>query len=73
MNTSDKLLKAIDVAEILNVSRALAYRLIQKGDIPVIRINSSVRVRPIDLEHFIQRCLSDSYHESSNSILESIK
>jgi excisionase family DNA binding protein len=49
-----KLLRANDVAKILNISRALAYRLIQEGKIPSVRFNTSVRVRQQDLERFIQ-------------------
>ena len=52
-NQVQRLLKATDVARVLNVSRALAYRLIQNGDIPVIRINRAVRVEPSDLKAFI--------------------
>ena len=48
-----RLLKASDVAKYLNISIALAYRLMQKGEIPVIRIHKSVRVREADLEEFI--------------------
>ena len=51
-----RLLKATDIAKILNISRALAYRLIQNGEIPVIRINHAVRVSPSDLEAFISKC-----------------
>ena len=51
---TDQLLKAVEVAHILNISRSLAYRLLQKGVIPVIRINQAVRVHPRDLEQFIQ-------------------
>jgi excisionase family DNA binding protein len=50
----ESLLKASDVARILNISRALAYRLLQKGDIPVVRINHAVRVKPKDLETYIE-------------------
>jgi excisionase family DNA binding protein len=49
----ESLLKATDVARILNISRALAYRLLQKGDIPVVRINHAVRVKPKDLKAYI--------------------
>jgi excisionase family DNA binding protein len=61
----EKLLKAIEVAEILNISRALSYRLLQQGEIPVVKIGSAVRVRPIDLERFIQKCRSDDYQNTS--------
>ena len=60
-----RLLKASDVARILNISRALSYRLLQQGEIPVVRINRAVRVRPADLESFIQKSLNggfDHYH-----------
>ena len=55
----EKLLKAEDVAEILNVSRSFVYALIQNGQIPGVRLNRSVRVRPEDLELFLTRNLSD--------------
>ena len=58
LSKEEKLLKANDVARILNVSRALAYRLIQQGEIPVIRIRHAVRVKPSDLEVFINNCRS---------------
>ncbi len=48
------LLRANDVARILNISKALAYRLMEEGKIPTVRINRSVRVRPEDLEQYIQ-------------------
>jgi excisionase family DNA binding protein len=54
-----KLLKAVDIARILNISKALAYRLIQQGEIPAVRINNSVRVKPSDLEEFVNRCRKD--------------
>ena len=50
-----QLLKVADVARILNFSRSLAYRLLQRGKIPSIRINQSVRVDPEDLQLFIER------------------
>lgn len=52
------LLKASDVAKRLNIGRSLAYRLMQDGEIPTIRFNRSVRVRPCDLDEFINRCWS---------------
>lgn len=52
------LLKASDVANILNIGLSKAYQLIQSGDIPAIRFDRSVRVRPCDLDEYIQRCWS---------------
>ena len=50
---SEKLYRSSDVAIILNISRALAYRLLAEGTIPSIRFGRTVRVRPEDLEKFI--------------------
>jgi excisionase family DNA binding protein len=51
-----QLLKVSDIAKYLNISRAMVYRLIQNGEIPVIRIKSAVRVRQADLQEFINKC-----------------
>lgn len=50
---ADQLLKAKDISKILNISRSMAYRLLDEGVIPSIRINQAVRVHPKDLAHFI--------------------
>ena len=48
------LLKASDVARRLNISRSLAYQLMQTGEIPTVRIrNKIVRVYEPDLEQYI--------------------
>ena len=59
-----RLLRAQDVAVILNISRSLAYRLLQSGKLPVIRVERSVRIRPEDLEAYIisNRVESQSMH-----------
>ena len=49
-----KQLKATEVANILNISRAMAYRLMQQGDIRTVRISGSRRVRAGDLEKYIE-------------------
>jgi len=54
------LLKAIDVAKRLQISKSLAYRMMQSGEIPTVRFNRSVRVRLRDLEGFIQNHLYSS-------------
>jgi len=48
------LLKAKDVAEILKVRRAMAYNLMQRGEIPTVRIGKARRVRPEDLIKYIE-------------------
>jgi len=55
---TNPLMKVSDVATRLNISRSLAYQLMQRGEIPTVRINSAVRVRPGDIEAYIQNCLS---------------
>jgi excisionase family DNA binding protein len=46
MNTQPQglLLRGGEVAKVLGVSRAMAYRLMQRGELPVVRIGSCVRV-----------------------------
>ncbi len=51
------LLNAQQVAEILNIAQSTAYLLIQQKAIPSVRIGRAVRVRPIDLERYIQNNL----------------
>jgi excisionase family DNA binding protein len=58
-----KLLKATDVAEILNISRSMSYRMIQTGQIRSVNIGSARRVRPIDLVDFITRNLTPSTNQ----------
>ncbi len=53
--TEERLLKPSEVAAFLNISRAMSYRLLQSGKIPVIRINRMVRVRPNDLQRFLEQ------------------
>ncbi len=48
------LLTGDDVARILQVSRSYAYMLLQRNEIPAVRLGRAVRVRPEDLEAFIQ-------------------
>lgn len=62
MHTPDScspLLKPGDVAIYLNISRSLAYHLLQTGQIPSIRIGTAVRVREQDLTDYIinHRCV----------------
>jgi excisionase family DNA binding protein len=52
------LMRAAEVAQVLNVSASLAYKLMESGAIPTVRMNRSVRVRPEDLNEYIQRCWS---------------
>ena len=49
----ERLIKATDVAAILNISRAMAYRLIQQGEIRSVCIGAARRVRLADLHNYI--------------------
>ena len=51
----DTLLKPRDAAQMLNISRSLVYQLIRSGEIPVVRIKSTVRIKAKDLEVFIEK------------------
>ncbi len=54
----DTLLKGDQVARILNVSRSYAFLLMQRDEIPTVRLGRSVRVRPSDLERFISESIN---------------
>lgn len=58
-----KLLRATEVAQILNVSRAFAYRLMQQGRIRTVVIAKIRRVRPADLQDFIENSLVPSVYQ----------
>ncbi len=47
------------IANLLKISKALAYRLIAQGQIPSVRFGRVVRVREQDLENFIARNQND--------------
>ena len=61
INTFEKLLKPIEVANFLNISRAYAYQLLKKGEIPTVHIGNAIRVRPDDLQRYIIENLISSY------------
>ena len=51
------LLKANDVAERLNISRSQAFYIMRNGVIATVRFGKLTRVRPEDLEEFIENKL----------------
>jgi excisionase family DNA binding protein len=57
-NTLPRLLSAEQVAEHLNVSRDLVYRIAQRGDIASIRIGTGVKTRvvfhPDDVRRYVE-------------------
>jgi len=58
-------LRATEIAEILKISKALAYRLMAQGQINSVRFGRTVRVRLEDLEIFIQRNLTNPMVQSN--------
>ena len=48
------LLTAPDIARILQISRAHAYRMMGRGEIPTVTFGHLRRVRPTDLYRFIE-------------------
>lgn len=50
-----KFFTAVEIANILKISKALAYRLISQEKIPSIRFGRTVRVKEADLQHFIEQ------------------
>ncbi|HSY38908.1 MAG TPA: helix-turn-helix domain-containing protein [Polyangia bacterium] len=49
----DRLLRVAEVAEQLAVGAWAVYKLREDGDLPHVRINNSIRVRPADLSELI--------------------
>ncbi len=56
----NKLLKADQLANILNISRSKAYQLMRNGEIPTITIGKNVRVSQKDLEDYIEQNRSNN-------------
>ena len=59
----ETLLNASEVAEALNISRAFAYKLMRRGKIRTVVMEGARRVRPQDLKHYIESCLTPSLDE----------
>jgi len=58
LRDDEQLLNATDVAHFLNISRAMAYRLMQHGKIRTVSIGTAKRVRTKDLRNFVENNLS---------------
>jgi excisionase family DNA binding protein len=48
-----RLLRIDDVAERLSVSRSMAWKLVAIGELRSLRIGRAVRIRPEDLESYL--------------------
>ena len=49
----NRLLRVTEVAEMLGVGAWRIYQVCETGELPHVRINNSIRVRPADVEAFI--------------------
>lgn len=58
LRDGEQLLNATDVAHFLNISRAMAYRLMQHEKIRTVSIGTAKRVRTKDLRNFVENNLS---------------
>jgi excisionase family DNA binding protein len=59
-----RLLNALEVSQILGLGHSTIYQLIRQGELPCVRFGRAVRVRPEDLDIFIQA------NRSSSELLE---
>lgn len=56
------LLRGIEVAEALGISRALAYRWMASGVLPTIRVSRSIRVPHDELRRWIEARTENPVH-----------
>jgi len=57
--TAARLLRIEDVADRLTVSRSMAWKLVAGGELRSVRIGRSVRVRPADLEAYVENAVRE--------------
>lgn len=50
-----QLMRAGEVATLLNLDRKEVYRMLERGDIPRIKIGRSVRIAPADLDTYLEK------------------
>ena len=68
MTTQDtiKLLRLTEVAERLDISMPTVRRLVKDGKIKAIRVGRVLRVRPLDLESYIQNSVNKVAGQATN-------
>lgn len=52
---NDKILTIPEVAEYLKVSKAKIYLMVQRGEIPYIRLDRNVRIKESDLMKWLDK------------------
>jgi excisionase family DNA binding protein len=63
---SEQLLRPADIAEILQVSKALAYQILARGEIPCVRFGKTIRVRKEDLDKYIYENVGKNSNGETN-------
>lgn len=51
----ERLLKPTEIADLLNISHSFTYHLLETGALPSVRLGKVCRIRPQDLQAFIER------------------
>lgn len=54
-----RLLRLDEVAERLSISKSMAWKLVAYGQLRSVKIGRAVRVRPADLEAYIEGAVRD--------------
>jgi excisionase family DNA binding protein len=52
--TGETMLSPAEIADFLHVSRAMVYKLLQRGVIPSMRIGTLVRVKKAELDRYVR-------------------
>ena len=60
----DEILTIPQVAEYLQISKAKLYLMVQRGEIPHLKLNRNVRIRRSDLEKWLEK----QYNESPSDV-----
>ena len=53
-NTNTNTMKPEDLAKLLNLSKRTVYRLIEKRQIPFLKVYGRIRFKPEDVENFME-------------------
>lgn len=66
--SAPRFMTVAEVADLMRVSKMTVYRLIQKGDIPAIRVGKSFRVPQVAVRQLIDAGLADWSDDRSQGI-----
>jgi excisionase family DNA binding protein len=53
LENDPEFMTAAEIAKVLHIATSYAYLLMQRKEIPTVRIGRSIRVRRVDLEKYI--------------------